>query len=133
MSNTPPRFWLCRLYLCASVVVVACLGAFDPTSQHSYVLDASGAGGITASAFLLWFCILGAADTIGHDLLGLRSCVFLHIRRFRFMWLMGLAIGLTALILANVRWGHVDMVIVRYALDAVVATALAASDLRTRR
>jgi hypothetical protein len=133
MACASPRFWLCRLYLCASVVVVAGLGAFDSTSQHSYALDASGAGGVTASAFLLWFCFLGVTDTIGHDLLGLRSCVFLHIRRFRFMWLMGLAIGLTALILANVRWGYVDMVIIRYALDAAVAIALAASDLRTRR
>lgn len=128
-----PRFWLCRLYLCASVIVVACIGLFDADSQHSFVLDASGSGGATASTFLLWFCALGLADTIGHDLLRQRLCVFQHIRRFRFLWLMGLAIGLTTLILTNVRWGYVDMVVVRYALDAVFAIVLAVSDLRTRR
>lgn len=128
-----PRFWLCRLYLCASVALVAATGIFDPNSAHSYVLDTSNPGGASASAFLLWFCLLGVVDTIGHDLLRLRLCVFLHIRRFRFLWLMGLAIGLTALILVNVRWGFADMVVARYALDAAIAIALAVSDLRTRR
>lgn len=128
-----PRFWLCRIYLCLSVILVAAVGMTDPTSRHHWVFDPSMSGGAAAGVFLFWFSILGLVDTIGHDLIGLRTCVFQNIRRFRFLWLMALAIGLTALILVNTQWIVMESTTLRYALDASIAIALAVSDLRTRR
>lgn len=127
------RFWLCRIYLCLSVMLVAGIGATDVGSAHHWAFDPTATSGAAAALFLFWFCILGLVDTIGHDLIGLRTCVFLNIRRFRFLWLMAMAVGLTTLILVNARWGVVDSTALRYALDASVALALAVSDLRTRR
>lgn len=131
-SRGQERFWLCRLYLCASVLFALGVGLYDPTSQHSQGLNVRTVGGCMAVVYLLSACIVGLVDTIGHDLLGARLCMFRNLRRFRFLWLMALATGLTILILIDVRWGYADTVAMRYGIDATVASLIAALDLRER-
>lgn len=127
-----PRYWLCRLYLCASVMFAMGVGLYDPTSQHSQGLNLATFGGCVALTYLFSACIIGLVDTIGHDLLGVRQCMFRNLRRFRFLWLMALAMGLMMLILVDVRWGYPDPVAMRYAIDAIVAFTIAVLDLRDR-
>lgn len=126
------RYWLCRLYLCASVIFAMSVGLYDPTSQHSQGLNIQTFGGCLAVTYLFAACAIGLIDTIGHDLLGVRLCMFRNLRRFRFLWLMALATGLMILILVDVRWGYPDPVALRYAIDAIVASAIAVLDLRER-
>lgn len=128
-----PRFWLCRIYACLAVMVTAGIGLGDPTSQHHQSLTADGAGGALALLVLVGFSVTTLIDTIGYDLIGTRKCLFLTLRRFRFLWLMGMATGMAALVLVNVRWGDVEPVVLRYLLDGVMATWLAAMDIKTRR
>lgn len=127
---THPRFWLTRVYMCASVLVTAAMGAYEP--EHR-VLNTDTLGGISAILCLVAFGFAGLLDTIGHDLMGRRECVFTQIRRYRYCWLMGLATGLTALLLPAARWGAAEPMLARYALDAVAALVLAVLDIQTRR
>lgn len=127
---THPRFWLTRVYVCASVLVTTAMGAAAPAYR---ALNLDTFGGISATLLLMVFGFAGLLDTIGHDLLGRRECTFQKLRRYRFLWLMGLATGLTALMLPAARWGAFEPTLARYALDAVVALSLAALDLQTRR
>lgn len=123
------RFWLTRLYLCLSVLVSAVVGA--ASSHEAFSLH--NLGGAAATTLLLWFCAVGLIDTIGHDLMGRRECLFKKLRRFRFLWLMSMATGLIALTLENARWGMVDSEMLRYVLDAILASVLAALDIQVRR
>ena len=127
---THPRFWLTRLYVCTSVLVTAAMGAAEPAHK---VLNPDTFGGISAIMCLVAFGLAGLLDTIGHDLMGRRECTFTKLRRYRFFWLMGLATGLTALLLPAARWGAPEPTLARYALDAVAALVLAALDIQTRR
>lgn len=127
---THPRFWLTRVYVCASVLVTAAMGASEPAHK---TLNIDTFGGVAAIGCLAAFGIAGLLDTIGHDLLGRRECTFQKLRRFRFLWLMGLATGLTALLLPAARWGAAEPTLARYALDAIAALVLAALDIQTRR
>lgn len=122
----PVRFWLTRLYLCLSVAISVFIGSHEE-------FNVSHLGGAAATTFLLWFCAVGLVDTIGHDLMGRRECLFKKLRRFRFLWLMCMATGLVALTLENARWGVVDSEMLRYALDAILALVLAALDIQVRR
>lgn len=128
-----PRFWFCRIYTCLGVMVTAGIGLTDPTSKHHESLSADGAGGAVALLVLVGFSLITLVDTIAHDLLGARQCLFLNLRRFRFLWLMGMATGLVGLILVNVQEGVFEPVAWRYLLDASFATALAILDVKTRR
>jgi len=123
------RFWLCRLYLCGSVLLSVVIGWTDPDSQH-YIngLNYETLNGRAASLSLAFCAILGLLDTIFHDLLKARACIFTQIRRFRYLWLMGLVIGLTALIHQNLVSGFVMPVIWRYGLDAIFALFIACRD-----
>lgn len=123
------RFWFTRLYLCLSVLISAVVGVVNEAGAF----NVSNLGGAAAATCLLWFCAVGLVDTIGHDLMGRRECTFKKLRRFRFLWLMAMAIGLTALTLEGARWGAVDWEMTRYVLDAAVSLALAALDIQTRR
>lgn len=133
MKDFKPRFWLCRLYACMGVMVTAGIGLSDPTSKHHESLTADGAGGAFALFVLVGFSLLTLIDTIAHDLFGARQCLFLNLRRFRFLWLMGMATGLLGLILVNVQSGEFEPVAWRYLLDASFATFLAVADVKTRR
>lgn len=119
------RFWLTRVYLCLSVAASVFVGHEEFNVSH--------VGGAAAATLLLWCCGIGLADTIGHDLMGRRECLFKKLRRFRFLWLMSTAVGLVALTLENARWGVVDSDMLRYALDAALALVLAALDIQVRR
>jgi hypothetical protein len=128
------RFWLCRLYVCLSVLLAVVLGWTDPDSQH-YIngLNYETLNGRAASVSLAFCAIWGVLDTIFHDLLKARACIFTQIRRFRYLWLMGLVIGLTALIHQNLVSGYVMPVILRYGLDAMFALFIACRDPWTHR
>lgn len=128
------RFWLCRLYLCGSILLAVAIGLIDPGSQH--YMNGLNADSLNGKVSVLWlgaFAILEAIDTIGHDLLGIRTCTFRNLRRYRFLWLMVLVVGLTALIFQNAQWGSIEPVAWRYALDAMFALALVVLDIWTRR
>lgn len=127
-----PRFWLCRLYLCLSIMATAGIGLMDPTGKHYESLSSDGVGGAAAFTVLLCACLVGLTDTIGHDLMGFKKCTFHTLRRFRFLWLMVLAVGVLALAVPQVKWSGVEPVVIRYALDCLFAFWLAAADLLTR-
>lgn len=125
-----PRFWLTRLYVCASALTTVAMGLYEPSSlpvNHETI------GGISAILFLSVAGFVGLADTIGHDLMGRRECTFQKLRRFRFLWLMALATCLTAMLLPAARWSASDPTHARFALDALAALALAVLDIQTRR
>lgn len=133
MSECRPRFWLCRIYVCMSVLTMSGIGLLDSNSQHHDSLNTDGMGGAAALTYLTAASLVGILDTIGHDLLGWRSWLALTIRRFRFLWCMALTVGMMALIFANVRWGDVQPLIARYALDASFALFVGVADIWTRR
>lgn len=128
------RFWMCRLYICISALLAVGVGIFDPESQHHINgLNAESFNGKAAVVSLASCAIWGLLDTIGHDLLGLRQCAFRQLRRFRYLWLMGLVIGLMGLIYQNIQSGYVMSVVLRYGLDAMFALAIACLDPWTQK
>jgi len=128
------RFWLCRLYLCSSVLLTVVIGLADPGSQHH--INGLNTESINGQVSVLWLgvvAILTAIDTIATDLLGVRTCTFRNLRRYRFLLLMVLAVGLTAMIFQTAQWGSIESVAWRYGLDAMFALGLVGLDLWTRR
>lgn len=127
-----PRFWLCRIYLCLSVLATVGIGLADPSGKHYESMSGDGLGGAAAFAWLAGACIVGLVDTIGYDLLGSRRCIPTFLRRFRFLWLMVLAVGVLSLAVPQTKWSGVEPVVIRYALDCFFALACAIGDLATR-
>lgn len=127
-----PRFWLCRIYLCLSVLTTASIGLADPTGKHYESMSSDGVGGAGAFAWLAAACVVGLVDTIGYDLLRSRRCIPTFLRRFRFLWLMVLAVGVLSLAVPQTKWSGVEPVVFRYLLDCFFALACTIGDLTTR-
>lgn len=127
-----PRFWLCRIYLCLSVLATAGIGLADPTGKHYESMSGDGMGGAAAFSVLVIAAVVGLLDTIGYDLLRLRRCIPNFLRRFRFLWLMVLAVGVLSLAVPQTKWSGVEPVVFRYLLDCFFALACTIGDLTTR-
>ncbi len=115
-----------------SVLTTAGIGLADPSGKHYESLTSDGMGGAAAFTVLLVACLTGLVDTIGYDLMGIKRWIFLTLRRFRFLWLMVLAVGVLALAVPQTRWSGVEPVVFRYLLDCAIAVWLAAADLMIR-
>ena len=123
-----------HMMLYCSVLLSVSIGLTDETSQH-YMngLNFESFNGQASVFWLAAMATLGAVDIIAYDLLGLRTWAILNLRRYRFAGLMILVWGLMALIFQNARWGSIEPVAWRYALDASGALLLTGLDLWTRK
>lgn len=125
MNNSKVYSWIARTYLSLSVLVTAFVAILDPTSQHHKILMS---GDHLVGSFMMWimFCLALAAlvDVAINDWLpDTWSLPWTHRHRHVFYMLM--AASQLGLMLAIVQSGFIRPPLARYALDAIMAAAIA--------
>lgn len=123
--NNRAYSWIARTYLSLSVLVTAFVAILDPTSQHHQILM-SGDHMLGSVMMWLMFALALAAlvDVVINDWLP-ESCVLPWTHRHRHVFYMAMAASQLGLMLAIVQSGFLKPLLARYALDAIMAAAIA--------
>lgn len=129
--STPDRYWLTRHYVVLSTLVTVLISLLAPGSLNARALDAAGP---LAGLFVPCLIVISVASLFESFVTAFvphRSCEWL--RRRRHLLLMSIALGQLCLAYIVVVYAPSNWAIVlRFSLDATVASSVAYLDLFAR-